>query len=464
MMGKELNRRCFLGGMALAGVSTVVDSVSASDKLGSVEMTPNVAGSYDLVVAGGSATGVCAAVTAARRGLKVALVEYNAFFGGMATAGLVPVWHSLWSTDGKAKIIGGLTEEIETRLLRRGEARRKRPEDASVGCYFNVAAMQIVLDELIQEHPLITPFLKAQVVAVEKKSERQIAGVVIEDKSGRRVLRGKWFIDATGDADLVAHAGFETWTLPKGEIQGHTLCAIVANAEEIRKVHPSFSFDEMMKPRRGAGLNHVFQWQAPVIGAPGLTFLSATRIANCDPSVAAELTGGLMEARSQIRRLIDATNREFPMPEGKRLALVALGSDLGVRESRHVKAKYRVTEHDVLYGRHFDDCIGKGSYRVDIHEGSGIVFRSLDGFEDRMTVTPDGEINWARTSWRKDGAPRPTWYEIPMSALIPEKAANLVCAGRMIDCERAAYGALRVMVNCNQMGEAAANYAADRIS
>ena len=47
---------------------------------------------------------------------------------------------------------------------------------------------------------------------------------------------------------------------------------------------------------------------------------------------------------------------------------------------------------------------------------------------------------------------------MPLRALMPEKAENLICAGRMVDCERAAYGALRVMVNCNQMGEAAARH------
>ena len=76
-----------------------------------------MAGTYDLVVAGGSTTGVAAAVTAARAGLSVAIVEYNAFFGGTATAGLVPVWHSLYSTDGARQIIGGITEEIEQTFL-----------------------------------------------------------------------------------------------------------------------------------------------------------------------------------------------------------------------------------------------------------------------------------------------------------------------------------------------------------
>ena len=89
-----MNRREFLKGAAVG----VALPFTAGAK--SAEGLP-VAGTYDLVVAGGSSTGVCAAVTAARAGLNVALVEYNAFFGGMATAGLVPVWHSLWSTDGK---------------------------------------------------------------------------------------------------------------------------------------------------------------------------------------------------------------------------------------------------------------------------------------------------------------------------------------------------------------------------
>ena len=448
-----MNRRDFLKcGVAVAATAPMV--VSADGKVS--DGVP-VAGDYDLVVAGGSATGVCAAVTAARAGLKVALVEYNAFLGGSATAALGPVWHSLWSTDGKVQIIRGLTEEIENRLISRGEAQFVDKTDPSVGCYFNVAAMQIVLDDLVMAERNITLYLKAHVVAAEKSSAGRISAVIIEDKSGRRALSAKWFIDATGDADLAFRAGFETWTLPKCDIQGHTLCAIFANFDRIRKAHPQFSFDNVMKKGLKEGLlKHVFQWYAPIVGAPGLVFLAATRVTDCDPSIAADLTNGLLESRRQLKVILDLANRDYPMPEGQRLALVSIGSDLGVRESRHIKAKYRVTEKDILYGRHFDDCIGKGTYRVDIHEGIGIVFRDLNGQEHREVVTEDGEIKWSHGRWRTDDGPYPTWYEIPFSALVPEKAENLICAGRMIDCERSAYGALRVMVNCNQMGEAAA--------
>ena len=451
-----IERREFLKGAALGGVAAALPcGARAAD---GAAAAPACAGTFDLVVAGGSATGVCAAVTAARKGLKVALVEYNAFFGGMATSALVPVWHSLYSTDGKTQIIGGLTEEIEKRLEARGEIEFQDRADPSVGCYFNTAAMQLVLDELVAEQPAITTFFKAQVVGVEKDREGHLTAAVIEDKSGRRALKAKWFVDATGDADLAARAGFETWKLPKSEIQAHTLCAIFANVGPIYDKYKAFVLNEILKPEFGAGLRHVFGWWAPVVGAHDLYFYAGTRITDCDPSVAEDLTQALLEARRQIRKIVDAVNRKYPMPDGKRFTLVSLASDLGLRESRHIKAKYRVTEKDVLYGRHFEDCIAKGSYRVDIHEGRGIKFRYLDGKEQKMETQADGKVAWTEGRWRTDSDPRPTWYEIPLRALQPEKAENLICAGRMIDCTREAFGALRVMVNCNQMGEAAANH------
>ena len=417
-------------------------------------------GEFDLVVAGGSATGVCAAVTAARAGLKVALIEYNAYFGGMATSALVPVWHSLWSTDGKTKIIGGLTEEIENRMIERGEAKRLNPDNPSVGCYLNVAALQYVLDDFVREAKNVVPFLKCHLVGAIKDAPGHLTHVIVEDKSGRRTLKAKFFIDATGDADLTDRAGFATWRFEKRDMQAHSLCAIVGNVDKLKAKYPAFDLGEVLKPDSGAELKHAFGWLAPVIGAgDSVRFMAFTRVTDCDPSIASDLTAGLLDARAQVKRIIDAVNRKYPMPFGERLVPIAVASDLGVRESRHIVADYKVTAKDVLYGRHFEDLAGKGSYRCDIHEGKGIVFRYLDGHEERMDVDAAGESHWSTGRWREKTAENPTWYEFPLSALRPKGAENLLCAGRMIDCEREAYGALRVMVNCNQMAEAAARVA-----
>ncbi len=110
--------------------------------------------SFDVAVIGGSTTGVFAAVRAAEKGMKVALVENNALFGGTATAGFVPVWHSMQSLDGSKTVIGGLTKTILDRLGARGEAITHNENKTPVWrtSSLNVAALSIALDELVMEY------------------------------------------------------------------------------------------------------------------------------------------------------------------------------------------------------------------------------------------------------------------------------------------------------------------------
>ena len=93
----------------------------------------------DVCVIGGGGTGVFAAVRAARLGATVALVENNGFFGGIATAGLVNIWHSIYDTAGERQIIGGLTVEVIERLQKRDAVRvmvhcNQTGEAAGVAC------------------------------------------------------------------------------------------------------------------------------------------------------------------------------------------------------------------------------------------------------------------------------------------------------------------------------------------
>ena len=80
----------------------------------------------DVCVLGGSCTGTFAAVRAARLGASVALVEKMNCFGGVATSGMVNIWHSLQDTEYKRQIIGGLTYEVD----RTAEEARRRDRSA----------------------------------------------------------------------------------------------------------------------------------------------------------------------------------------------------------------------------------------------------------------------------------------------------------------------------------------------
>lgn len=112
----------------------------------------------DLCVAGGSCTGVFAAVTAARRGARVALVEAQNRFGGTAVASLVCYWHSLFTLDGSRRIVSGLTQEVIDRLARRDAVELATDNNPSWYARLNTEELAIELDELIREAGIL-PFL-----------------------------------------------------------------------------------------------------------------------------------------------------------------------------------------------------------------------------------------------------------------------------------------------------------------
>jgi hypothetical protein len=178
--------------------------------------------------------------------------------------------------------------------------------------------------------------------------------------------------------------------------------------------------------------------------------LAATRIQDVNPVNADELSRGEIEGRRQIRAIQELL--KFALPESN-LKLEALPSRIGLRESRHIRCAYQLTGDDVLHGRHFEDTIAHGSYRVDIHhqEKPGITLRYLDGSE---TYTAPGEPS-TNGRWRAPLKTDPTYYSIPYRSLCPvTPLTNLIVAGRMLDADSVAHGGVRVMVNLNQVGEA----------
>jgi hypothetical protein len=138
---------------------------------------------------------------------------------------------------------------------------------------------------------------------------------------------------------------------------------------------------------------------------------------------------------------------------GNEVFLRGLPAYIGIRETRHARCLHTLTETELLEGERFEDAIANGTYRVDIHHSDrpGLTFRYLDGREEY--VAPGKPTVQSR--WRAVGRECATFYQIPYRSLIPEQAANVLVAGRLVDADRGAYGAIRVMVNCNQTGEAA---------
>jgi len=401
----------------------------------------------DVCVIGGSCTGTFAAVAAARLGARVALVEAQGMLGGMATAGMVAIWHSTLETTFEKQIIAGLSTEIIERLESRDALISQGP---NVNCsyVFNPAELSIELDKLLAEAQ-VRPFLHTRFVAPIVEDGR-VTAAIIEDKTGRRAIRAKIFIDASGDGDLVHRAGLETWCM--GDLQPPTTCALIRGIGELQRRNPDFSLSQAVFDQQYPGaLETGFLWSKLLPMGEDLLLVAGTRVNAADCSDADQLTGAEIEGRAQVRRIIDILRQNFD--GGDQLRLVALPASIGIRQTRQVKCQHRLTEKQVLDGTRFDDAIANGSYRVDVHHNdrAGITFRYLDGSEVFCKAAGGHE----RGRWRPEQDIDPTFYQVPYRSLVPVGSENVLIAGRCLDADRGAFGAVRVMINTNQTGEAA---------
>ena len=396
----------------------------------------------DLCVLGGSCTGVFAAVRAARLGLKVILVEKSNAFGGTATNGLVNHWHTIRDTEDHRQIIGGLSVEVVENLVRRGVARTEFGKPGH-WCILNPAELAIELDSLVLEH-LIRPLLHTMYCAPAVRDDGRIEAVFVENKNGRSAIRAKVFIDATGDGDLAAGVGLP---FDLGEhLQPPTTCGLIQHwtqeGLDHRILYNAHRAEFDLPPDNG--------WHGETPPLDDIAMAANTHVFDVNGADADQLTAAEIEGRRRLRAFVDLVNRHGR--PARPIAIAALCSHIGLRETRRFRTEHVLTEEEVLNGVRFDDAIANGSYRVDVHHrhSGGFLFKCLDG--TTMDVTADG-ITHGR--WRPETAENPTFYQIPYRTMIHRAAPNLLLAGRMIGTDNGAFGAVRVMINLNQVGEAA---------
>ena len=368
----------------------------------------------DVCVLGGSCTGVFAAVRAAQMGARVALVEKQNAFGGVAASSLVNIWHKLYSNDGKEQIIGGLTYQVIKRL----EKIHAVTSHGNGRSHFtlNTDELKIELDRLVVENR-ITPYFHTFYAAPQMEGNR-VAAVFIENKNGRQAIRAKVFVDATGDGDLAKAVGlpFEI----RNGLQPPTTCAEISGL-------PDSMLKLIKEHREEFGLAPDHGWGSVVPGSQGVRMCAYTHVFNTNASDANQLTAAEIEGRRQVRAYMDIA-RKYGGANNEP-CLLDLPSYIGIRETRSFTANYTLTEKDVLSCRRFPDAIANGTYHIDVHDPKTGKFKFKE---------PEGDF-----------------YQIPLAAMVSDKAPNVVLAGRMISTDRGAFGGIRVMVNLNQTGEAA---------
>ncbi len=213
-------------------------------------------GDYDLIVAGGGVAGVAAAVSAARSGLKVLLLEKTIALGGLATIGLINLFVPMCNGRG-TQIIKGMAEELLRLSIRYGyDTIPQCWNDGTQGIgkpryvtRYSAPIFSLALTEWVTQAG-VEILYDTQLVDVVME-QKHCRGVVVENKSGLSYYTAAFFADTTGDADLLYRAGIPT-------VQGgnyHTYCAFGATLASCEATGKDKNFAKLTSYKSGGFSN-----------------------------------------------------------------------------------------------------------------------------------------------------------------------------------------------------------------
>ena len=399
----------------------------------------------DVLVVGGGPAGIAAATCAARHGARTLLIERYGFLGGMGTAGGVTNFAGLYGKrDGDTvQLVHGVVDELLERIERLGGL--NAPQDGLQGRIrvrsYDIPAYKCAADQLVQVAGVRT-LLHALLVGVLRDEAGQLQAAIVETKSGRGAIAARWFVDASGDADLAHHAGvpyelgdgrgdalYPSTMFRVGGVDAERALAAVGTFGAIDALMRAAS-DRYRFPRDGAILRpqrNRSEWRVNV-----------TQVTNAegravDATDAWQLSAGEVEGRRQVIEYLRFLRAEVPGFE--RAELIDVGTQLGVRETRRVQGAYQLSGNDVLDGARFDDSIGLNAWPIERHA--------------------QGRVEWA---FPRDE--RNTWNQLPWRMLVPRSVGRLLVAGRCASMEHEGQSAARASGACFVMGQAAGTAAA----
>lgn len=396
-------------------------------KLLGLPAQPQNAGKFDFVVAGGGMAGTCAAIAAARLGLKVALVQDRPVLGGNNSSE-VRVWLQGARNKEPYPRIGDIVAELEpSRRAHYG------PENTA-DLYEDQKKLAVARAERN-----LTLFLEHRVIGAETNGPR-IAAVLAQDiRNGRRLrLRGRWFADCTGDAALGALAGADFDLTPEGRLGACNLwnvcdcpdtnalnTAVAELSQPVPFPRCPWALDLSEKPFPGRGA------KPDLLKLGGWYWESGF---DRDPIGEMEYVRDWnFRAMYGAWDALKNVDKVFPNHRLNWAAYI-----LGKRESRRLLGDVVLTRPDLEAGRQFPDgCVPTG-WKIDLHAPDA---RYGKGFE--------GDAFIARAEFGL--YPQPFW--IPYRCLYSRNVANLFMAGRDISVTHEALGAVRVMRTGGCMGE-----------
>lgn len=334
----------------------------------------------DVIVVGGGSAGVSAAVSAARNGCSVTLLERYHHLGGMASGGMVLVLDDM--VNGKEIVVSGIVDEFVQRMTKEGMAvappenerldtlemsqkwsrwgahdfhAHTKPLPIVYAVAFDPDAWKRTSLNLVQENKInlrLHSWFSETIV-----EDGKIKGVICQTKTGRQAILGSVIIDATGDLDVAAGAGADF-------ILGKYITTTVFRLANVdTQAAERFQFenpDEYNKLDRGArrilgGAWEMWWLKTPI---PGVVWCNCPHMPNYDGISVEHLTAAEYDGRERMMNLFQYARET--MPGFENCYLLGAAEQVGVRQTRLLRGEYVVTKDDVVSRRYFPDTVCRG--------------------------------------------------------------------------------------------------------
>jgi hypothetical protein len=396
--------------------------------------------STQLVIAGGGLSGVCCAITAARSGLKVILVQDRPVLGGNSSSE-VRLWvlgatshmgnNNRWAREG-----GVIDELLVENMYRNQEG--------------NALIFDTILLEKILEEPNIKLLLNTAVFEVTKTDPDTISGVsaFCSQNSTLYNIEAPLFCDASGDGIIGFLSGaafrmgaesadeFDEKFAPSkayGELLGHSMYFYTKDTgRAVKFVAPSFALTDITKIPRYKSFN---------------TQEFGCRLWWIEYGGRLDTVHDTEQIKWELWKVIYGVWNHIKnsglFPEAENLTLEWVGHIPGKRESRRFEGDYILSQKDIVEQREHPDAVAFGGWSIDLHPADG-VFSEKPGCNQ----------------WHSKGI-----YQVPYRCLYSRNIQNLFLAGRIISTSHVAFGSSRVMATSAYIGQAvgmAAVIAADK--
>jgi choline dehydrogenase-like flavoprotein len=382
----------------------------------------------DVVVVGGGAAGITAAVSAARNGCSVTVLERYHHLGGMASGGMVLVLDDM--VNGKEITVSGIVDEFVHRMEKEGMAvtppledryasqemwqkwsrwgvhdfhQAQRPQPIVYAVAFDPDAWKRTSLDLVRENNINLRLHSLFADAIVE--DGAIKGVICQTKNGRQAIMGDVVIDTTGDLDVACSAGAD---FSQGQYIVTTVFRLANvdtdEAQRFEYEEPEAFAKVNRQARRIIGGAWEMWWLKTPI--PGVVWCNCPHMPGYDGISVEDLTKAEYEGRDRMMKLFHYVREN--MPGFEKADMLGAAEQVGVRTTRMLRGEYVVTVDDVVNRRYFADTVCRG----------------------------------------RD-------YYTPYRALLPTKVEQLIVAGRHYSAEPDAQKRSREIPPCMVQGEAA---------